>query len=144
MGKPDALLHQADHGTGEGDNSDITPSSLPSEPWKAFRLLVWRWISSGTFAKAVETQRRSWSLKQSRNFTSHPPSQSIPKNGPFNMACYTSMVIFMSHQLQTSIGALSPLPMTPGLQDMLGGSRPWNWSHATTGGPTCPSTLAAM
>ena len=73
------------------------PSSLPSEPWKAFRLLVWRWISSRTFTKAAETQRRSWSLKQSRNFASHPPGQSIPKNGLFRMACYTSMVAFMSH-----------------------------------------------
>ena len=73
------------------------PSSLPSEPWKAFRLLVQRWISSRTFAKAAETQRRSQLLKQSRNFASHPPGQSIPKNGPFRMACYASMVTFMSH-----------------------------------------------
>jgi len=105
MGKPHALSRRSDHGTGADDNSDImllTRNSLRYVHWTVCSSLDWNRISCKTSGKELSSRRRNPLPEPHRNYGSHPPTPSNPRNGRNTTASSTTVVASMSRTLLTS------------------------------------------
>jgi len=108
MGKPDALSHRSDHGTGADDNSDVVLLTLKLFVVRALEGLqfagpeqdILRDIQQGT--KQPKEEPVAQAAQELRKSSTRSCAPSDPRNGRNTTASSTTTVASMSQTLPTS------------------------------------------